>query len=64
MNPLACEDCGHLYGNPDWLDTFLSSEQWKLISGHNDGGGILCAGCIVKRAKHLGLFSVCKMVFI
>lgn len=59
---IRCEDCRLPY-NDNWLDTFLSNEQWELISGHSDGSGILCASCIVKRAKRLGLFSVCKMVF-
>lgn len=46
-----CMDCDAPYGGPDWIDTTLPHEQWKLI--HNSEGGILCANCIVRRAAKL-----------
>ena len=46
-----CHDCGTPYGGPDWVDTVLPDEQWKLIFPEQDG--LLCANCIIKRASRL-----------
>lgn len=48
--PLACLDCGLLYRNFP-LDATLPDEQWAML--HDGPGGLLCAGCIVKRAARL-----------
>ena len=63
---LICEDCGYPYGSHDWLDVIIPNEQWSLITGRYSSdkeGGILCAGCIVKRAARLNVFSCGKLVF-
>ena len=42
------------------LDVVLPDDQWERISGRTDGGGILCAECILARAARLGA-TVAKM---
>ena len=57
-----CLDCGMPYqGFP--LDMTLPNEQWLMI--HPEGeGGLLCAGCIVKRAAKLPGIIVVKARFV
>ena len=46
-----CLDCGLPYEDFQ-LDTTIPDDQWLMI--HPEGeGGLLCAGCIVKRAAKL-----------
>ena len=46
-----CEDCGILY-KKFGLDLMLPDGQWLMI--HPEGlGGILCASCMMIRAKRL-----------
>ena len=47
---IACLDCGCDYGKQP-LDVTLSKAQWAMI--HPEIGGVLCAGCIVRRAAKL-----------
>jgi hypothetical protein len=47
---VRCLDC-HLPYTDFPLDLTLPDEQWLLI--HPDGGGVLCANCIVRRASQL-----------
>lgn len=48
---MACLDCGLPYRDFP-IDTVLPDADWLLI--HPEGlGGLLCAGCIVKRAAAL-----------
>lgn len=58
--PVGCMDCGMSYLDFP-MDVVLPNDQWALISGRDDGGGILCAACIVKRAAKLKRFTVVKM---
>jgi hypothetical protein len=48
--PAACLDCGLDYEQFP-LDVVLADAQWRAI--HPDGGGLLCAACIAKRAARL-----------
>ena len=68
----SCEDCGRAYGDNNWLDVIIPDEQWSLITGRSGSdreGGILCVGCIVKRAARIEIspgvpmFSCGKLVF-
>ncbi len=58
-----CADCGKPYGGRFWVDTVLTPEQWGLIA---KGDEILCANCIVLRAKILPGFQVmhARLVFV
>ncbi len=47
---VKCIDCNCNYGQQP-LDVTLSAKQWAMINP--EIGGILCAGCIVKRAAKL-----------
>jgi hypothetical protein len=47
-----CDDCKMLYIDFP-MDVVLPDSQWEIISGHSDGGGLLCAACIIKRAAHI-----------
>jgi len=56
---LACEDCGEIYENT--LDVTLPDEQWLMI--HPSGeGGVLCGGCMVKRATSLDGIIAARMI--
>jgi transcriptional regulator with XRE-family HTH domain len=57
---LCCMDCGMSYLDFG-LDVALPDEQWALVSGRDDGSGILCAACIVKRAAKLPGITVARM---
>ena len=52
VSAVFCEDCGLPYDKFP-MDTYLPDDQWTQIIGSNAGGGMLCAGCIVKRGKSL-----------
>ncbi len=58
--PVGCIDCGMSYLDFP-MDVVLPHDQWALISGRDDGGGILCANCIVKRAAKLQRFTVARL---
>lgn len=58
-NPLACYDCGFLYGAPGWLEVTIPDEVWEQINPtYHEGSGILCVTCIARRCEELGLQSV------
>lgn len=57
----GCDDCGIDYSE-FFMDVVLPNDQWELVSGNSEGGGLLCAACIVKRAAALDVFTVAKMV--
>lgn len=46
--PVGCMDCGMSYLDFP-MDVVLPDDQWALVSGRDDGGGLMCAACIVKR---------------
>jgi hypothetical protein len=52
MTPPWCEDCGRIHSSFG-LDVILPDDQWARLSGRSDGGGLLCAACIVARAARL-----------
>ena len=60
--PLRCEDCGMIYENFP-LDVVIPDEQWAQITGYDDGHGILCAACIVKRGTTLPGITVATLKF-
>jgi len=62
MKKLRCPDCGLPYRDFG-LDTALSDEQWLMIHPENDGNGVLCANCIIRRASKLPWVTVVKMDF-
>jgi len=62
VKELVCEDCGLKYQDFP-LDTTLPDNQWKDIHPEGDGGGILCANCMVKRGSHLPGVIAARMVF-
>ncbi len=53
-----CLDCGLDYAN-FLIDVVLPRDQWLLI--HPDEHGLLCAGCIVKRAAKIPGVICCHM---
>lgn len=59
---VRCEGCGLSYGLFP-LDVTVPDDQWRQISGRDDGGGILCASCIVARGARLPGVTVAKLVF-
>lgn len=60
---VCCEDCKMPY-SAFGFDTSLPNYQWKRIIKQNDGAGILCANCIIKRgAKAFPKATVVKMRF-
>ncbi len=61
-NKAWCDDCGLSYDEFQ-LDVVLPNDQWEMISGHSDGGGLLCAKCIVERGSKLSWVTVAKLVF-
>lgn len=69
MYVLTCQDCGFAYGHKDWIDVVVPNDQWELLTGKSDGSGILCAGCMARRAARLKdkngapLFSAGILVF-
>lgn len=52
---LCCHDCGLPYGSKGYADFVVPDDVWKRISPAGDGGGILCANCMVRRAAELGI---------
>ena len=48
---VRCDDCSKPYTTFP-LDVALPDQQWKAIYG--EGGGVLCANCILKRANMVG----------
>ena len=57
MSELKCLDCGALYRKFP-LDMTIPDDQWLMIYPEGEGG-ILCAGCIVRRAAKLpGIIAV------
>lgn len=59
--PLRCFGCGKPYKDFP-LDIVLPDNQWADIAERTDGGGVLCAGCIIERASKLPGITVAKMV--
>lgn len=69
MNVVACcEDCKKPYVDFE-MDIVLPNEQWEIISGNKEGGGLLCGACIIKRGATMkdkdgnNLFYVAKLTF-
>lgn len=60
-NKLCCEDCGTLYPCDD-IDVTLPDNQWLMIHPESEGG-ILCGGCMVKRASNLPGIIAVRMKF-
>lgn len=55
---LACQGCGLPYEEMP-LDITLPHYQWDMITTKEEGYGMLCANCIVKRARKLpGIIAV------
>lgn len=50
---VCCEACRRPYGDPGWIDVTMPDDQWAMISGRSDGGGILCGACMIERAARL-----------
>jgi hypothetical protein len=48
---IPCLDCGCDYAAVMPCSLNLPREQWLLI--HPDGGGVLCANCMIRRAEKL-----------
>lgn len=62
IEPLTCEDCDLLYEDFG-IDTTIPNLQWEAIRPNSEGGGILCASCMVKRASKLEGILAARMVF-
>lgn len=62
MSGLRCFGCDKPYQDFP-LDVVVPDDQWEAISGRSDGGGILCAACIVERGSKLPGVSVAKLRF-
>jgi hypothetical protein len=57
--PLACHDCGLLYSDNGWCDTFVDNDVWKQITpGDHCESGLLCFNCIARRCVERGLRDV------
>ncbi len=54
---LACEDCDLPYSDDGFADFVVSDEVWDRIT-FDDRASILCACCITRRAKRVGLEGV------
>uniref|UniRef100_A0A6H1ZHP6 Uncharacterized protein n=2 Tax=viral metagenome TaxID=1070528 RepID=A0A6H1ZHP6_9ZZZZ len=59
---LKCEDCVLPYKDFP-LDTTIPNGQWLDIHPERDGGGVLCANCMIKRASKLPGVIAARMVF-
>lgn len=57
-----CMDCGLLYSEFG-MDTTIPHSQWEKIHPGSEGGGILCANCMVKRAAMLEGKIAARMFF-
>ena len=57
---LRCSGCGKHYDEFP-LDVVLPNEQWLQISPRPDGGGVLCAACIVERGSKLPEITFAKL---
>lgn len=58
----ACGDCGLSYSEFA-IDTTIPDLQWEAICPDSEGGGLLCANCMVKRAANLDGVIAARMVF-
>lgn len=56
----ACYDCGLMYGGDAWIEMVIPDKVWNKIKPKecDDGCGILCATCIVRRLNILGIDNV------
>lgn len=52
---LGCYDCGLPYGSDAWADFVIPDSAWLQISPTDQGGGVLCVSCMIKRAVAVGL---------
>jgi hypothetical protein len=50
----ACADCELPYSDDGWADFVVSHETWDKLTAE-DGAGLLCANCMVRRATRLGI---------
>lgn len=64
IQPLSpqCMDCG-LAREQFPLDIVVPDDQWRQLTGRNDGGGLLCAACLVARAAKLPGVKVARFTF-
>lgn len=54
--PLKCHGgCGLEYGSPFWADLVIPDEAWARIAPKPNGGGVLCANCMVRRSAEEGV---------
>lgn len=57
--PVCCEDCGLPYGSKAWADFVVADDVWSQISagipGKCEAAMILCAHCMVARARYHGI---------
>ena len=54
----GCKECGLEYGGDSWADLCLDAEEWAKISPSGDEAGLLCANCMVMKAKQRGLKNI------
>ena len=54
--PCKCQDCGNDY----FVDLMLPNELWEKIKpeGKEEGAGLLCGACIMKRLDAIGHHEV------
>ena len=58
---VACTDCGRNYQDFN-LDCTLPDWQWERLVPNSEGGGLLCAQCIVNRADKIGAVAVRMLI--
>ena len=57
-----CMSCGLDYD--DFLmDVNIPDDQWKLLTGRQDGAGIMCVWCLIERAVSTKKFTWAYMEF-
>lgn len=59
---VGCEDCGLPYRDFP-LDLTIPDADWEVIHPGSNGGGLLCAQCIVTRASRLPDVTVVRATF-
>lgn len=54
-----CQQCGRR----DGLDAAVTDEFWELLTGRDDGGGLLCLWCMDKLAAEKGIVGYVMLHF-
>lgn len=58
----ACMNCGR--ERDTWpLDVVVPDDQWRQLTGRDDGRGILCLDCMLARAARLPGVTMAKLTF-